>query len=116
MAGAICPGFNLGISTGEYIVMHRIPLAAGAIALCLTVPAFAQYGPSASPPAAMSTSTTSTMTCDQMMTQADRMSMSSTGARMTMAQNERHMAFMAKTKNDEASCKMHMEKAMKLMK
>jgi hypothetical protein len=91
--------------------MPRIPLA-----LCLTVPAFAQYGPSASPPAAMSTSTTSTMTCDQMMKQADRMSMSSTGARMTMAQDERHMATMAKAKGDEAGCKMHMAKAMHDMK
>jgi hypothetical protein len=96
--------------------MLRIPLTTGAIALCLTVPAFAQYGPSAAPPAAMSTSTSSTMTCDQMMRQADRMSVSSTGARMTMAQNERHMAFEAKTKNDEAGCKMHMANAMHDMK
>jgi hypothetical protein len=63
----------------------------------------------------MSTSST-TMTCDQMMNQADHMSTSSTGARMTMVQNERHMAFEAKAKNDEAGCKMHMERAMKLMK
>jgi hypothetical protein len=96
--------------------MLRIPLTAGAMALCLSVPAFAQYGPSAAPPAAMSTTTTSTMTCDQMMKQADRMPMSSTGARMTMAQNQRHLAFEAKTKNDEAGCKMHMAKAMQDMK
>jgi hypothetical protein len=56
------------------------------------------------------------MTCDQMMKQADRMSMSSTGARMTMAQNERHMAIEAKAKNDEAGCKMHMTNAMHYMK
>jgi len=96
--------------------MLRIPLTAGAIALCLSVPAFAQYGPSAAPPAAMSTGATSTMTCDQMMKQADRMSMSATGARMTMAQNERHLAFEAKAKNDEASCKTHMTNAMHYMK
>ena len=44
------------------------------------------------------------------------MSVSSTGARMTMAQDERHMAFEAKTKNDEAGCKMHMANAMHYMK
>jgi hypothetical protein len=77
------------------------------------MPAFGQN--SMSTTSTMSTSSKA-MTCGQMMKQADRMSTSSTGARMTMAQNERHMAFEAKAKNDEAGCKMHMEKAMKLMK
>jgi hypothetical protein len=94
--------------------MLRFFLAAGATALCLAVPAAAQNtmsGPSNS----TTPSATPAMTCDQMMAQANRMSMSATGARMTMAQNERHMATMAKEKGDEAGCKTHMEKAMKLM-
>jgi hypothetical protein len=97
--------------------MPRIPIACCATALCLAMPAFAQNTMS-SPPSggSMSSTSTSAMTCDQMMTQADRMSISSTGARMTMAQNERHMATMAKAKSDEAGCKMHMTKAIGYMK
>jgi len=91
--------------------MPRISIACCAVAVCFGVPALAQNtmtGPSSS--------ASSAMTCDQMMKQADRMSVSSTGARITMAKNERHMATMAKAKGDEADCKMHMDKAMKLMR
>lgn len=94
--------------------MPRIPMAACVMGLCLAMPAFAQNSMSST--SAMSSSGTSTMTCDQMMAKAQRMSASSTGARMTIAQNERHMATMAKAKNDEAGCKMHMAKAMQDMK
>ena len=97
--------------------MLRFSLAAGAIALCLAGPAAAQNtmsGPMSTTPA--STGNASGMTCDQMMAQADRMTMSSTGARMTMAQNERHLATMAKAKGDESGCQAHMSKAMSYMK
>ena len=93
--------------------MLRMTLAAGALALSLAMPAFAQG--TMSGPSAMKASDTS-MTCDQMMAKANSMSVSSTGARMTMAQNQKHMAMLAKQKNDEAGCKMHMEKAMGYMK
>ena len=97
--------------------MPRIPLAAGAMALCLAMPAFAQNTMS-SPPAggAMSSGSMSSMTCDQMMAKVQRMSASSTGARMTMAQNHMHMATMAKQKGDEAGCKMHTQQAMDALK
>ena len=96
--------------------MPRISIAACATVICIAVPAAAQNtmsGPSAK--STMST-TASTMTCDQMMAQEKRMSMSSSGARMTMAQNERHMATVAKEKGDQAGCKMHMQNAMKVLK
>lgn len=107
--------------------MIRISLASGAVALVLAMPAFAQNTMSSqpqSPPPNQPMSSTgsmpsdnmSSMTCDQMMAKAQSMSMSATGARMTMAQNETHMATMAKQKNDEAGCKMHMTKAMSYMK
>jgi hypothetical protein len=95
--------------------MLRFSIAAGAVAICLAMPAAAQN--SMSGPSSMSSAPAATgMTCDQMMAQADRMSTSSTGARMTMAQNERHLATQAKAKNDEAGCQMHMTKAMQMMK
>ncbi|MFL6691176.1 MAG: hypothetical protein ACJ8IR_13480 [Alphaproteobacteria bacterium] len=93
--------------------MLRMTLAASALALSLAMPAFAQN--TMSGPSTMKASDTS-MTCDQMMAKANSMSVSSTGARMTMAQNQKHMAMLAKQKNDEAGCKMHMEKAMGYMK
>jgi hypothetical protein len=107
--------------------MLQISLAFGALALVLAVPAFAQdtmsSQPQSPPPnqpmsatGSMSSDSMSSMTCDQMMAKAQSMSMSATGARMTMAQNETHMATMAKQKNDEAGCKMHMTKAMSYMK
>jgi len=80
------------------------------MALCLAVPAFAQNTMSAA------SSSTSAMTCDQMMAKAERMSASSTGARMAMAQKQMHLAKMAKQKNDEAGCKAHMQQAMNAMK
>jgi hypothetical protein len=105
------------------MIMLRISLASGALALVLAMPAFAQNTMSSQPqspppnqPMSSTGSNMSSMTCDQMMAKAQSMSMSATGARMTMAQNETHMATMAKQKNDEASCKMHMTKAMSYMK
>jgi hypothetical protein len=95
--------------------MLRMTLAAGALALSLAMPAFAQNTMSGPSTSAMKASDTS-MTCDQMMAKANSMSVSSTGARMTMAQNQKHMAMLAKQKNDDAGCKMHMEKAMGYMK
>lgn len=91
--------------------MPRISIACCAVMLCLAMPALAQNTMSGT-----TAGGTSSMTCDQMMRQADRMSASSTGARMAMAQKERHMAVIAKGKSDEAGCKMHMDKAMKLMR
>jgi hypothetical protein len=99
--------------------MLRIPLAAGAIALSLAMPAFAQNtmsGGSMNSNGSMSSSDMSAMTCDQMMTKARSMSTSSSGAGMSMAQKEMGMAQAAKAKNDEAGCKMHMMKAMGDMK
>lgn len=93
--------------------MPRISIAACAMALCFSLPAVAQNSMSSS---ATPAAATSAMTCAQMMAQADRMSTSSTGARMTMAQNERHAANVAKASNDEAGCKTHMAKAMQYMK
>ena len=93
--------------------MLRMTLAASALALSLTIPAFAQG--TMSGPSTMKASDTS-MTCDQMMAKAGSMSTSASGARMTMMQNQKHMAMLAKQKNDEAGCKMHMQKAMDMMR
>ena len=95
--------------------MLRTTLAASALALSLAMPAFAQNTMSGPPASAMKASDTS-MTCDQMMAKATSMSTSATGARMTMMQNQKHMAMLAKQKNDEAGCKMHMQKAMDMMR
>jgi hypothetical protein len=56
------------------------------------------------------------MTCDEMMAKAQSMPTSYNSAAMAMAQKERGMANQAKAKSDEAGCKMHMEKVMKLMR
>ena len=99
--------------------MLRIPLAAGAMALLIAMPAFAQNtmsGGSMNSNSNMSSSDKSAMTCDQMMAKAQSMSANGTGAKMTMMHNEMNMAQQAKAKNDEAGCKMHMMKAMGDMK
>jgi hypothetical protein len=80
------------------------------MALCLAVPAFAQNTMSAA------SSSASAMTCDQMIAKEERMSGSSTGARMSIAQNHMHLARMAKQKNDEAGCKAQVQQAMNAMK
>jgi len=98
--------------------MLRSSLAAGAIALSLTMPAFAQTpapAQSTTPGGAMSAQPAA-MTCDQMMAKARSMSTSASGARMTMEQREMSLARQAKAKNDEAGCKMHMEKVMRLVR
>ena len=56
------------------------------------------------------------MTCDQMMAKAGTTSTSASGGRMAMEQKEMSMARQAKAQKDEAGCKMHMEKAMRLMR
>lgn len=105
--------------------MLRIPLAAGALALVVAMPALAQNtmsGPSQSPPpvrattppGSMSSSSMSSMTCDEMMAKAQAMPGSASG--MAMAQHEISMAQMAQGKNDDAGCKMHAMKAMDAMK
>jgi hypothetical protein len=98
--------------------MLRFSLAAGAMALCFAVPAFAQNTMS-SPPAGtapMSSGGMSGITCDQMMTREQAMSTSATGARLSLAQNETILARRAEAQKDDAGCKMHMEKAMKVLR
>lgn len=92
--------------------MPKIMTVACAVAVCFALPAIAQNSMSSS----MSSSGPSAMTCDQMMAKAQRMSSSSTGARMAMAQNQMHLAKVAKQKNDEAGCKAHVQQAMNAMK
>lgn len=93
--------------------MLRTCLVTAAIACALALPASAQNTMSGPAPAA---APSSAMTCDQMMVKEQSMTMHANGARMTMAQNHMHLATMAKQKNDEAGCKMHVQKAMDLMK
>jgi hypothetical protein len=98
--------------------MLRYFLAAGAIALSLTMPVFAQTSTpmqSTTPAGAMSPQTAA-MTCDQMMAKAGTMSTSASGGRMAMEQKEMSLARQARAQKDEAGCKMHMEKAMRLMR
>ena len=98
--------------------MLRIPLAAGALALCLAAPAFAQgtmSGPS-NQTGAMQSNNMSSMTCGQMMAKAKSMTTHGTAGQMTMMQNQMDMARQAEAKSDEAGCKMHAQKAMDVMK
>jgi hypothetical protein len=95
--------------------MLRLTLAAGAFALSLAMPAFAQNTMSGPSPSAMKASDTS-MSCNQMMAKASSMATHATGAARTMAQNQMSQARMAKAKGDDAGCKMHTEKAMGYMK
>lgn len=98
--------------------MLRIPLAAGVLALCVAVPAFAQgtmSGPS-SQTSSMKASDTSSMTCDQMMKKANAIYGGGSAGQMSMMQKEMGMAKEAKEANDESGCKMHAQKAMDVMK
>lgn len=94
--------------------MLRISLAAGALALSLAMPAFAQNSMSGGMNSnnGMQSDSMSAMTCDQMMAKAKASTTTGSAAKMTMMHNEMAMAQKAKAKNDEAGCKMHMEKAM----
>jgi hypothetical protein len=93
--------------------MLRLSLAAGAVALCVAIPAFAQG--TMSGPSTMKAADTS-MTCNQMMTKARSMSTHGSGAQMSMMQNQLSMASRAMANKDEAGCKMHAQKAMDVMK
>jgi len=98
--------------------MLRFSMAAGAIALSMAMPAFAQTPTPAqsTSPAGTTPPQTTAMTCDQMMAKAGTTSTSASGGRMAMEQKEMTMARQAKAQKDEAGCKMHMEKAMRLMR
>jgi hypothetical protein len=96
--------------------MLRIALAAGAVALCLASPAFAQGTMSGPSTASTMKAGDTTMTCNQMMAKAQSMSTHGSGAQMTMMQNQMNMAKQAMANKDDAGCKMHAQKAMDAMK
>ena len=97
--------------------MLRMSLTAGALALCLALPALAQESMSGSPtgPTRSMPLDTSTATCDQIMTRVQARSTYSTAVRMARKQNEMVAARAAQRQNDEAGCKMHAMKALQLM-
>ena len=97
--------------------MLRTYLTTGALALALSVPAFAQNSMSGPAPAggAMK-SDMSAMTCDQMMAKEKTMASGATGAKAAMAQKHMSEAQSAKTKGDDAGCKAHTQMAMDSMK
>lgn len=95
--------------------MLRMSLAASGVAICLAVPAFAQGLAPDSTTNSMPSDDTSAMTCDQIMQKVRAHSLYSSGAIMAMKQKEMAAASAAKNQNDEAGCKMHATKALKLM-
>ncbi|HEY4123816.1 MAG TPA: hypothetical protein VGM36_04330 [Rhizomicrobium sp.] len=93
--------------------MIRIALAAATAAILFAAaPASAQTGMMGG---GMSSENTSDMSCADMMTKAKTMSTPQDKTKAMMAQNEMKMAQTAQTGNDEATCKMHMKKAMASM-
>ncbi|MBV9571919.1 MAG: hypothetical protein JO056_11830 [Alphaproteobacteria bacterium] len=101
--------------------MSRMSIAIGALALTLSMPAFAQTA--TTPPAggamtgpSSTSSSMSSMTCDQMMAKEESMAGNASGARLTAMQNHMSMARQAKAKGDEAGCKTHVQMAMDAMK
>ena len=95
--------------------MLRMSLAAGGVAICLAVPAFAQGLAPTSTTNSMPSDDTSAMTCDQIMQNVKEHSLASSGAIMDMKQKEMVAARAAKDNNDEAGCKMHASRALKLI-